>query len=76
MSLPRPPAGGESCLQDSFLLYRKFLRQKDINRSGEATFYAQEICPDGIFPVAVQKCCAAKKMLPPGQGKQKSCRAE
>ena len=31
MSLPRPAAGGESCLQDSFLPYRKVLRQKDID---------------------------------------------
>ena len=31
MSLARPAAGGESCKQDSFLPYRKFLRQKEIN---------------------------------------------
>ncbi len=30
MSLLRSAAGGESCLQDSFLPYRKFLRQKEI----------------------------------------------
>ena len=28
MSLPRPAAGGESCKQDSFLPYKKVLRQK------------------------------------------------
>ncbi len=28
MSLPRPAAGRESCKQDSFLPYRKVLRQK------------------------------------------------
>ena len=29
MSLPQSAAGGESCLQDSFLPYRKVLRQKE-----------------------------------------------
>ena len=28
MSLPRSAAGGESCKQDSFLLYRKFLNSQ------------------------------------------------
>ncbi len=31
MLLPRTAAGEESCKQDSFLPYRKFLRQKEIN---------------------------------------------
>ena len=31
MSLPRPAAGGESCKQDSFFPYRKFLRQKGVD---------------------------------------------
>ncbi len=77
MSLPRPAAGGESCLQDSFYHIRKsFARRAWIDEVSKTLFYIQEICPDGIFPVVVQKCCAAKKMLTPGQGKQKSCRVE
>ncbi len=43
MLLPRPAAGGESCKQDSFLPYRKVLRQKDIDYEVSKTlFYAQE----------------------------------